>query len=276
MAVTFLVHVFAGGPELYGPIRESSLSMIEKSTWSVVWHFTSLQLLLVSIVLFYLSRDPNNALFTFVFATAVGFAALFMGYGMIDLGSVWPMPQWRIVLLVFVTAHLGNHVALFWGADHHLAVQEALRPFYRYPLVEPLILLGLFVQLFLGARILIRRGWPRRGWARVQMASGAILLLFLVQHVGAALYAEYRHEYLLGSIGRAQQTAFALLRTLLFSWGECRLPAHRRICRVALATQTHRSLDCSVGCRLRFRARRSAEQRVLHDRTTGALCRLCN
>jgi len=87
MAVTFLVHVFAGGPELYGPIRESSLSMIEKSTWSVVWHFTS----------------------------------------------------------------------LFWGADHHLAVQEALRPFYRYPLVEPLILLGLFVQLFLGARILIRR-----------------------------------------------------------------------------------------------------------------------
>jgi len=70
-------------------------------------------------------------------------------------------------LLVFVTAHLGNHVALFWGADHHLAVQEALRPFYRYPLVEPLILLGLFVQLFLGA---------------------AILLLFLVQHVGAALY----------------------------------------------------------------------------------------
>lgn len=94
MAVTFLVHVFAGGPELYGPIRESSLSMIEKSTWSVVWHFTSLQLLLVSIVLFYLSRDPNNALFTFVFATAVGFAALFMGYGMIDLGSVWPMPQW--------------------------------------------------------------------------------------------------------------------------------------------------------------------------------------
>jgi hypothetical protein len=108
MAVTFLVHVFVGGPELYGPLRESSLTVLEKSTFSVVWHFTSLQLLLLAAVLFYLSKFRNNALFAYALATSVGFAILFIGYGLFDLGSVWPMPQWIAFVL--------TSALMIWGA----------------------------------------------------------------------------------------------------------------------------------------------------------------
>ena len=109
MAVTFLVHVFVGGPELYGPIRQSSLSMIERSTWSVVWHFTSLQLLMLSVALFYLARHRNKGVFVYVLVTSIGFAALFIAYGFFDLGSVWPMPQW--IAFANVT------VLMIWGRD---------------------------------------------------------------------------------------------------------------------------------------------------------------
>lgn len=94
MAVTFLVHVFVGGPELYDPLRMSNLSKLEQSSFSVVWHFTSLQLFLLTAALFHLATSQNKALFSFVLVTMIGFAVLFLGYGLVDLGSVWPMPQW--------------------------------------------------------------------------------------------------------------------------------------------------------------------------------------
>jgi len=91
-------------------------------------------------------------------------------------------------LVVFILAHFANHAALFWGLEHHLAMQDALRKVYRHPFVEPLLLAGVATQLFMGARLLSKRRWPRRFWPRLQWASGLILLLFLIQHVGAALY----------------------------------------------------------------------------------------
>lgn len=108
MALTFLVHVFVGGPELYTPLRASNLSMVEWSTWSVVWHFVSMQLLLLAVSLLYLARSRNVGLFSFVFATTIGFALLFIGYGIIDLDSIFLMPQW---IAFVVVAGL-----MFWGA----------------------------------------------------------------------------------------------------------------------------------------------------------------
>lgn len=100
MALTFLVHVFVGGPELYTPLRASNLSMVEWSTLSVVWHFVSMQLLLLAVVLLYLARYRNDGLFSFVLATTIGFALLFIGYGIIDLHSVFLMPQWIAFVVV--------------------------------------------------------------------------------------------------------------------------------------------------------------------------------
>lgn len=99
-ALTFLVHVFVGGPELYAPLRASALSIVSLSTWSVVWHFVSVQLLLLAAALFYLTRNRNAGLFNFVLATTIGFALLFIGYGIIDLRSVLLMPQWIAFVVV--------------------------------------------------------------------------------------------------------------------------------------------------------------------------------
>lgn len=91
-------------------------------------------------------------------------------------------------LVVFIAAHLGNHIALFWNVEQHLAVQEALRKIYRHTVIETILVAGFAIQLFLGMRLLIKRGWPRRFWSRLQWLSGVTLVLFLVQHVGAVLY----------------------------------------------------------------------------------------
>lgn len=94
MAVTFLAHVFLGGPELYSPLRASDAPGYLKSVFSVIWHFVSLQLFLMTAALWWLARHQNNALYWFILLTVSGFAILFMAYGFIDLGSIWPMPQW--------------------------------------------------------------------------------------------------------------------------------------------------------------------------------------
>ena len=94
MAMTFLAHVLLGGPELYEPLCDSDVPDELKSVFSVLWHFVSLQLLLMSIAIWWLAKHENGPLFHFVFITALGFAILFIVYGLIDLGGLWIMPQW--------------------------------------------------------------------------------------------------------------------------------------------------------------------------------------
>lgn len=93
-----------------------------------------------------------------------------------------------LLLIVFIIAHFANYAALFWGVEQYLAVQNVLRKIYRNQFVEPVLIAGFAIQLGLGMRLLLKRGWPRSFWSRLQWASGLILTLFLVQHVGAALY----------------------------------------------------------------------------------------
>ncbi len=47
------------------------------------------------------------------------------------------------------------------------------------------------LQIWLGLRLILRRGWPRLFWSRVQVLSGAALAFFLVQHIPAALYTRW-------------------------------------------------------------------------------------
>lgn len=96
-----------------------------------------------------------------------------------------------LALGVFIVLHLANHLALLAGTGAHLAFQEAARLIYRNPVVEPLLLAAIAAQIGLGLALLRRRGWPREGWARLQMGAGLVLTLFLIQHVSAALLTRW-------------------------------------------------------------------------------------
>lgn len=92
------------------------------------------------------------------------------------------------LLLLFVAAHLGNHLAALWGVEMHGAVMRALRTIYRHPLVEPLLLLAVVVQVTTGL-IQVTRGWRTRSGrvAWLQASSGLAIVTFLSIHVSAVL-----------------------------------------------------------------------------------------
>ncbi len=94
-----------------------------------------------------------------------------------------------MILAAFVAAHLGNHVLIFAGADWHIRGMDALRIVYRNPVVEPILIAGFAVQIVIGLRLLWQRGWPQRFWPRLQVLSGGVLALFLIQHISATLLA---------------------------------------------------------------------------------------
>ena len=94
-----------------------------------------------------------------------------------------------MALGLFLTLHLANHAVLIAGQAAHGAVMQALRPLYRNALVEPALIALFAAQIGLGLALAWRRGRPQGGWAWAQVASGAVLALFLVQHVPAVLLA---------------------------------------------------------------------------------------
>lgn len=99
------------------------------------------------------------------------------------------------LLLLFITAHLGiNFYGAVGGPERHAAALDIVRKVYRVPLLE-VVMLGAFVlQMLTGVAILRRRykadGRPK-GWAAVQAASGAYLVVFITAHAGAALNTRF-------------------------------------------------------------------------------------
>lgn len=91
-----------------------------------------------------------------------------------------------LLIALFLVLHIGNHLAMFAGQAAHIAAMEALRPFYRNPLAETLLMLALAFQLSSGLAMIWRtRAHKRRGLARWQAISGTVLALFILNHVGA-------------------------------------------------------------------------------------------
>lgn len=99
---TVLIHVFAGGPEIHQTIRHSAMPAEVRAVGSVIWHVTTWVLILMTVATAWLVRDDNRALEAMVVALHLGFAVLFIGFGLFLLGSPWPMPQWTLFLGIAV------------------------------------------------------------------------------------------------------------------------------------------------------------------------------
>jgi len=107
MAVCFLAHLFAGGAEVIDPLRASAVPDVPKAVLLVVWHMATLLLAVLTWALWHLSAHDNRALCGVVAVLSLGAAGLFIAYGVLMLGSLWPMPQWIAFLVVAALMAVG-------------------------------------------------------------------------------------------------------------------------------------------------------------------------
>ena len=93
-----------------------------------------------------------------------------------------------IIVVLFVVAHLSNHLAALASLDAHLRLMEQLRLVYRQPVIEVFLLGCVSLQALTGLRLVWLRRKTRSGVIELlQAASGAYMALFLLIHVAAVL-----------------------------------------------------------------------------------------
>ncbi len=93
-----------------------------------------------------------------------------------------------LILTGFIGLHLFNHFCSLWGADAHIEVMEALRPIYRNPVSETLLLGCVLLQIITGIRLVVKRCYNTNiFFERLQVWTGLYLAFFLLIHVSAVL-----------------------------------------------------------------------------------------
>jgi hypothetical protein len=98
-----------------------------------------------------------------------------------------------LLLGVFILSHLGIHLTALGGADMHIKVLSNVQPLYRNWIVEPLLIVAIIAQIFIGSKLLWRR-WKqpqKTAWGWAQILSGIYIAIFLSIHSSAALITRY-------------------------------------------------------------------------------------
>jgi hypothetical protein len=108
-------------------------------------------------------------------------------------------------IIAFALAHVANHLSGLAGGEAHVAVMGALRRVYRHPVVEPVLLGCIALQVVTGLVLVARRlGRRAAPIETLQGAAGAYLVLFFASHLTAVLRRRGRGfdtdwEWLVGS-----------------------------------------------------------------------------
>ncbi len=105
--LTVGVHVFLASPSVIELVRASALPQELQVVLRVVWHGISVTLAGIAAGLWWLTTHRNLALTVALSGVQVAFAALFIGFGLGQLGSLATMPQWVVFLLI--------PALTFWG-----------------------------------------------------------------------------------------------------------------------------------------------------------------
>ena len=92
------------------------------------------------------------------------------------------------VLLLFLVAHLINHSLALWSPHLHERAMHHLESFYRAPVFEPLLVLGMLLLVATGLRL----AWKHTaiqgdGYRRLQTLTGFYLAAFILSHLTAIL-----------------------------------------------------------------------------------------
>ncbi|MGR4866300.1 hypothetical protein [Caulobacter sp. LARHSG274] len=105
-----------------------------------------------------------------------------------------PWPRLRIahgvaavLILLFVTFHLFNHLTGLLGPETHARVMKLGRLVYRSPFVEPILVALLLFQVLGGITMAYRYSARPLDLARaIQVGSGAYLAAFILTHMNSA------------------------------------------------------------------------------------------
>ena len=108
--------------------------------------------------------------------------------------TIKTLHRWNAMFLgVFIVLHMATHLSGVFGVQAYNNTQSLLRYVYRNPVVEPFVLLSIFLQIGWGVVLLI--GQIRRGlrgpWARTQVISGGVFLFFITEHLIALVLARW-------------------------------------------------------------------------------------
>lgn len=97
-----------------------------------------------------------------------------------------------IVLMVFITMHLINHLYANFGADKHIVLMSKLRKVYRNPVVETLLLGAILIQITSGIKLCRNnRKFAVSFFDKLQIWTGLYLAFFFVIHVSAVVIGRY-------------------------------------------------------------------------------------
>lgn len=97
-----------------------------------------------------------------------------------------------LIMSLFIALHLFNHLSAVGGPEEHIRINNALRPLYRNPVSELLLMLVVLVQVSSGMKLVQRRRKQMQTrWQKAQVYSGLYLAFFLLFHVGAVMAGRY-------------------------------------------------------------------------------------
>lgn len=97
-----------------------------------------------------------------------------------------------LIIAIFVSFHLFNHVSSLFGAAAHIQVMDSLRLVYRHPVAEIVLLGAVLVQIGSGLRLFwTTRQTATTGFDKLHRLTGLYLALFFGIHLSAVLGGRY-------------------------------------------------------------------------------------
>jgi hypothetical protein len=163
-----LYHLVAASPPLFGAFGMASVmlgsSYGDYVAWFVVW---------TAIAVYAYDRTVDSRPFI---PRVLARPALRVSHG----------TSAAILILIFIAAHLGNHMTAIWSLDAHSMILKTLRLWYRTEFVEPLIVTLLLFQAVSGLTLLLARLGEQSDLYRViQTVTGTYLAVYIPAHITA-------------------------------------------------------------------------------------------
>ncbi|WP_200822838.1 hypothetical protein [Aquimarina sp. AU58] len=97
-----------------------------------------------------------------------------------------------VIITIFISFHLFNHSYSLFGVEEHIRLMDKFRWVYRNVFAETLLLIAVFIQIFSGIRLFLRRRKNTTGFfEKLQVWSGLYLAIFFVFHLGAVFAGRF-------------------------------------------------------------------------------------